>query len=285
MRNRGFSLLELLLASSITILLLGLIVVGLRSGSDTARYVQTSQVLLEDLRSAGNVVNDFLATALYIYPPGTRILLNGGDSSGYTVQNPRTNNSTWEAGTDPILSAIIPPAAGETSLRFVAFYPVARRTVATTATGAANPGPDPANDDKWTLFIYIRALEGVTALGDPQKLTAPDFSTTVTSGRIQVTSTDSSGVLLADYLANGGFTVDWANARCQEIDEAGIVSVKNCQGLTLTSDNWISIIRGQFNLRGAYRTGNREYAVPGGGEGLSFQFSPRNLTKIKPAQE
>lgn len=283
MRSRGFSVLELLLAASITILLLGLVVMGLRSGSDTARYIQTSQTLLEDLRSAGNVINDFLATALYIYPPGTRILLNGGTSEGYTVRNPRTNNSTWEAGVDPILSAIIPPAAGETALRFIAFYPVARRTVVASATGAANPGPDPHNQDKWTIFIYIRALNGVTELGNPQRLTATNFSTTVASGRLEITSTGSSGNLLADYVASNGFTVDWASTRCQEIDDSGVVSIKDCQGLSLSGNNWVSIIRGQFNIRGAYNAAGREYAIPGGGEGLSFQFSPRNLAKIRPA--
>jgi len=207
MHRAGITLVEMLIAAVIGVAILGLIAAGLRSGSDSLRFVQSAQLLTEDLRNAGNLVSDYLSTAAFIYPPGATLTI--GSANGYTVRNPRNSSNTWQIGKDPAIALLQPPRleGGVEVVKFVMIYPLQRGWVVSRATGAENPGPDPANNDKWLLYIYERNLAVGSRLPNGLPATIP------------TTVPDSSGNLLADYLQPGGFVVSYPD--CLGFDEGG----------------------------------------------------------------
>jgi type II secretory pathway pseudopilin PulG len=274
MRNQGITLIEMLIAAVIGVALLGLIAAGLRSGSDSLRFVQNSQLLTEDLRNAGNLVSDYLATAAFIYPPGVTLTIGG--ARGFTVRNPRTNNNTWVIGQDPAIAMIRPPArcvfteGGRDVVlqapRFVMVYPLNRGWVTRWAGGAENPGPDPQNDGKWLLYIYVECLDPRNTRSLPNGL--PEV--------IPTTLDRSRGYLLADYLQPGGFVVSYSD--CLAFDEGGIATLTPCPAAPpspLGAEH--SAARVGFSLQGEIRQGGRDTRIPA--NPLRFEAAPRNLPK------
>lgn len=283
--RQGFTLLELLLAAGITLLLLGLIAQGLRSSSDTSRYIQTAQTALEDLRFAGNLVSDYLSTAVFIYPKGTTLTLNGGCES-YTVCNPLTNSNRWTIGTDPIIAAILPPedpavACADTSTgksgcyRFFAAYALSRGKVVGAASGAENPGPDPANDDKWTLYVNLKYLSDPKEQKDFQN---NDVNFTPPNSKIPIKLTNTQGNLLADYIKAGdGLAVSFE--RCLDFSSGDIASLSSCNDVPPESLSiYTSAARVRFSLSGQITSGNRTHTFPGPTQPLVFQVGARNLS-------
>ncbi len=265
MRRTGITLIEMLIAAVIGVAILGLIAAGLRSGSDSLRFVQNSQLLTEDLRNAGNLVSDYLSTAAFIYPPGVTLTIGG--SSGYSVRNPNTNTNTWRIGQDPAIALLQPPTvvSGVEVVKFVMIYPLNRGWVVSRASGAENPGPDPANDGKWLLYIYERNIPvGTSRLPNGLPTTIP------------TTISDSSGNLLADYVQPGGFVVSYAD--CLGFDEAGLATLAPCPASPpspLRPEH--SAVRVRFSLQGEIRQGGRDSRVPA--NPLRFEAAPRNLPK------
>jgi type II secretory pathway pseudopilin PulG len=287
-RRQGFTILELLLAAGITLLLLGLIAQGLRSSSDTSRYIQTAQTALEDLRFAGNLVSDYLSTAVFIYPKGITLTLNSGCES-YTVCNPLTNRNTWTIGTDPIIAAILPPedpsvTCADTNTgkrgcyRFFAAYALSRGQVVRAATGAENPGPDPANDDKWTLYVNQKYLS------DPKEqrdFRDAQITFTPPNANIPVKLTNTQGNLLADYIKAGdGLVVNFE--KCLDFGGGNIASLSSCNNvLPADLSIYTSAARVSFSLSGQISTGNKTYTFPGPTQPLVFQVGARNLNVRK----
>lgn len=265
MRKQGLTLIELLITAVVGVAILGLIAAGLRSGNDSLRFVQNSQLLTEDLRNAGNLVSDYLSTAAFIYPPGVTLTI--GSAGGYTVRNPNTNNNTWLIGRDPAIALLQPPRVidGVEVVRFVMIYPLSRGWVTRRATGAENPGPDPANDGKWLLYIYVRNIEvGVNRLPNGLPSTIP------------TSIPDSTGNLLADYVQPGGFMVSYSD--CLGFDEAGLATLATCPAaphLPLRAEH--SAVRVGFSLQGEIRQGGRDSRIPA--NPLRFEAAPRNLPK------
>lgn len=209
--KKGFTLLEVLIATAVGGILLGVVVFALNQSAQAARLHQDSQALNEDLRAALGLMADYVNWALAIYPPGSNLTL--ASSEAYTVRNPRTGNGTWTVGTDPILALVLPPQDPTAScsatqeagcFRFVAFYLLAREDVVRNASGASNPGADPLNDGSARLlYLYQRVLRnwppdsGTTgSSGTRLQLIQPNLpfpgNTDIASGR---------GFLLADYLS------------------------------------------------------------------------------------
>jgi type II secretory pathway pseudopilin PulG len=265
MRKQGITLIELLIAAVIGVAILSLIAAGLRSGNDSLRFVQNSQLLTEDLRNAGNLVSDYLATAAFIYPPGVTLTIGG--AGGFTVRNPRTNNNTWVIGQDPAIALLQPARVidGVEVVKFVMIYPLNRGLVVSRATGAENPGPDPANDGKWLLYIYERNIEvGSSRLPNGLPVSIP---TTVPG---------STGNLLADYVQPGGFVVSYSD--CLGFDEAGLATLTPCPAAPpspLRAEQ--SAVRVGFSLQGEIRQGGRDSRIPA--NPLRFEAAPRNLPK------
>ncbi|WP_027881894.1 PilW family protein [Meiothermus rufus] len=260
MRNIGITLIEMLIAALIGVAILALIASGLKSGSESLRFVQNNQLLTEDLRNAGNLVSDYIATAAFVYPPGVTLTI--GSSGGYTVRNPNTHTNTWRIGQDPAIALLQPPGADQ-RVKFIMIYPLNRGWVVGRASGAENPGPDPANNDKWLLYVYEEYLESNTPRlpnGLPQT--------------IPTALSRSSGNLLADYLQPGGFVVRLEE--CLGFDESGLAIRQPCPVPPPTPlQAQYSAARVSFALQGEIRQGGRDSRIPA--NPLSFQAAPRNL--------
>ncbi|MBO1438083.1 type II secretion system protein [Meiothermus sp. CFH 77666] len=263
MRKTGITLIEMLIAAVISVAILGLIAAGLRSSSDSLRFVQNSQLLTEDLRNAGNLVSDYIAKAAFVYPPGVTLTI--GSVGGYTVRNPSTNNNTWRIGQDSAIALLWPPTVenGVEVVKFVMVYPLNRGWVVSRATGAENPGPDPANNSKWLLYIYERNV--------------PVGSSRLPNGFpaiIPTTISEGSGNLLADYVQPGGFVVSYRN--CLGFDEGGLATLALCPTTPptpLRAEH--SAVQVQFSLQGEIHQGSRDSRVPA--NPLRFEAAPRNL--------
>lgn len=286
--RQGFTLLELLLAAGITLLLLGLIAQGLRSSSDTSHYIQTAQSTLEDLRFAGNLVSDYLSTAVFIYPKGITLTLNSGCES-YTVCNPLTNSNQWTIGSDPIIAAILPPedsgiACADTSAgkrgchRFFAVYVLSRGKVVEAASGAENPGSDPTNNDKWTLYVNLKYLSDPKEQKDFQD---NEVAFTPPNTKIPVKLTNTQGNLLADYIKAGdGLAAIFE--RCLDFSSGEIASLGSCNNvLPANLSIYTSAARVRFSLLGQITSGSRIHTFPGPNQPLVFQVGARNLSVRK----
>ncbi|MCS7058176.1 MAG: type II secretion system GspH family protein [Meiothermus sp.] len=265
MRAKGLTLIEMIIAAVVGVAILALVAAGLRSGSESLRFVQNAQLLTEDLRNAGNLVSDLVATAAFVYPPG--VTLSIGTPGGYTVRNPSRSDNLWRIGRDPAIALLQPPTVvdGQEVVRFVMVYPLNRGWVVRRASGAENPGPDPANDGKWLLYIYERNLPvGASRLPNGLPTTIP----TEIPG--------SSGNLLADYLQPGGFVVAYSD--CLAFDEAGWAVQAPCPQsppTPLRAEH--SAVRVSFSLQGEVHQGGRDTRIPG--QPLRFEAAPRNLPK------
>jgi len=152
--NKGLSLLELLLATAIFISILAFITRGLISSSQVVDKIINEAQLIEDTRSAGQIISDSINKAAYIYPPNKQISLNS--SGSWTVENPNGNKNIWLTGSDPIIAFIEQAEkTGECSkknkqacLYFVAYYPIKRNTVVKRASyGQAIK--DDKNNNAW----------------------------------------------------------------------------------------------------------------------------------------
>lgn len=264
MKRDGFSLLELLISSLIALVLLGLIVGALRSASDSTQVIQDQQVLLEDLRNAGNLISDYISLATFVFPPGTTLTLNS--SSAYTVHNQQTNDNTWRVGQDPILAAILPPqdqglscnggANPDGCLRFVAFYALRRGWIMAQAPVTERLEPSPANEGGWVLFTYQ------TTLAQGSLPANANIATTYSGGR---------GVFLADYLRSAsGLNITYLG--CQ----SGANLAVTCPAAgpaALTDQSGAS--RLMVTLQAQIERAGRSTLMPV--SPLSFQINPRNL--------
>ncbi len=264
MNKQGFSLLELLLASVIALVLLGLVVGALQGASDSTQIIQDQQVLLEDLRNAGNLINDYIALATFVFPPGTTLSLNS--SSAFTVYNQQTNANTWRVGQDPILAAILPPpdrgiacnggVNPDGCLRFVAFYALRREWVMAQAPASERLEPSPANNGAWVLFTYQ------TTLAQSSLPANANIATSYSGGR---------GVFLADYLRpSNGLIVNYLS--CQS--GANLAATCPAAGPVALTDQ-LGASRLTVSLQAQIQRAGRTTLMPA--SPLVFQISPRNL--------
>ncbi|RDI95148.1 type II secretion system protein [Meiothermus sp. QL-1] len=265
MRNLGITLIEMLIAAVVGVAILALIGAGLRSSNESLRFVQNSQLLTEDLRTAGNLISDYVATAAFLYPPGTTLTVGG--AQGYTVRNPLRGNNTWQIGDDPAIALLQPPTLrnGVEVVKFVMIYPLQRGWVVRQASGAENPGPDPANNDKWLLYVY----EEFVPVG-PRRL--PNGL----PAAIPTTLSQSSGNLLADYVQPRGFVVRYSD--CLGFDESGRSILAPCPPappVPLRPEH--SAARVSFFLQGEITQGGRSSLIPA--SPLRFEAAPRNLPR------
>ncbi|MCX7783221.1 MAG: type II secretion system GspH family protein [Meiothermus sp.] len=270
MRKFGITLIEMLIAAVISVAILTLIATSLRGSTDSIRFVQNSQMLTEDIRTAGNLISDYLSTASFVYPPGTVITLN--TLSSYTVRNPITNTNVWTIGTHPAVAMLQPinPSNGE--FRFVMIYAMNRGWVTNRTPTSEIPERSVPNDDKWVLYIYevLVNVDVANRLPNGLPLTIPTrFPLVSTPG-------SNSGKLLADYVGSNRFTLSYPD--CLGFDEAGIATLVSCPATPPTPLLAAhSAARVTFSLQGEIRQGGRDSRVPA--NPLRFEAAPRNLPK------
>ena len=289
--QNGFTLVELLVAAAILLVILGLVTTGIGGGSNAVSAVVTSSELNEDTRVAGQMIADGVARAVYVYPPGAELSLNG--ASSYSVKNPRTNKNVWKVGTDPILAYLENPedtgveclrtvtltdgstvqVGDETGcLYFVAYYPIKRSLLVKRA--AYDHLADSRNEDAWILLEYRKRLSA--GLSELQDGTLRDPPLTRDNGL-----SDTSGRLLVDYLVPGtGFNV--LGGTCRQRDDNGrdvTLSADACDELVgeYEADFANTLVSGQFALQAKSHRRAGSTTTPA----MRFGIAPRNLVSAE----
>lgn len=279
----GLSLIEILVALVVATVLFTVVARAMSSGGKGLATIISNSELLEDTRYAGEIIYSSLQNAVYVYPPQTELRLNR--NADYHTENPRTSNSEWLIGSDPIIAMIVAPKTGTTTcpadpnacLTFVAYYTVNRSNVTSNAglTYAGGSLPfDSANPDALMLFEYRKTLKvSEFAAG---VLPPVDHKNTSSAGRLR----NVTGRLVADYISpSDGFVIKSIsqnspiscrtggslfsrNIDCPDVGETP---------LALSHEN--TMLSGRISISGLYNKGRQSYTTPA----LEFSFSPRNL--------
>lgn len=293
MKRDGFTLVELLIASGIFMVVLLVVSQTLGStGNMTNKYVGRTE-LLEDTRSAGQLIEDEAAKAVYVYPPGISVRL--GTGSGYTINGPGSSSGTWKTG-DRFLAFIQSPrnptidcdpavdpasvgsgtASKDGCLLFVAYYPVLRSSVVAGATGGARINPSPPNDGQWTLFEYRKWLPGKRLLGTNETET-PIINVTL-NVPTDVSATGATGNMLADFLSPAdGFQVSYGSATdnwCRIYNGGTPVVLPCSDGQVQAQQTYTgtTVMRAAFSIHGQVLGGAAVDLSP-----ITFSVAPRNL--------
>jgi Tfp pilus assembly protein PilE len=112
----GFTLVELLLATVIMTFLVFFMAQAFRQTAMGNSLSINKAELVDDVRTAGQMISDYARNAVYVYPPGTTLTLQRTPTfiaaNDYAVTNPRTNDNTWVVGQDNIVAFIMAPDRG-----------------------------------------------------------------------------------------------------------------------------------------------------------------------------
>jgi prepilin-type N-terminal cleavage/methylation domain-containing protein len=272
MNRQGVTLVELLIAASILLVILGIITQGMQSGSRVVTSVISETEILEDTRIAAQMIADGVARAVYVYPPGASITLN--QSTTWRVKNSRSNSNTWVIGQDPMVAYLEAPkrptgtcsdvseTAKESCLYFVAYYALLRSAV----TENLSYLQDDSNEEAWVLFEYRRRIN-LNKLGEDTVLPLGP-----SSGLIQ-------GVpeMLADYIVpETGFVLSEAICRKRYIEvEIGETSPEICAEFAEDFDPYYlkTLVSGTVTLAAKVKRRTQDSQTPP----MQFSVSPRNL--------
>lgn len=289
--QQGLTLIEVLIASVILLILLGLITNGLQTSGSVVSTITSQSELLEDTRFSGQIISEELAKAITIYESGTITL-----PTSYATQNPTTQTSVWTVGsrTAPILAFIQPPesnsggtcdvaTAPTNCLTFIAYYPVLR----STATASNVPEDErlkenSQNDDAWVIFEFRSPIN------------ASRFSTASRTGDIRLkpftfASGDTSP--LVDYvkptttstaLGDEGFAITFDECSINDVNSTGKNKFVSCSSTQELSDEdrhgyWTSVRGGSFSLRSQLIEQGKTTKT----STLKFAIAPRNATPAK----
>ncbi|WP_425145753.1 prepilin-type N-terminal cleavage/methylation domain-containing protein [Deinococcus sp.] len=292
-RTHGFTLIELLVALALlTLLLTAALTINVNT-SKAAAQLQSRNDLLPELQIAQNYMAGKLKEAAYIFHFGDNVQLT---VAGNTTKNPRTGNSNWLVGTDPIVAFVLPPqqvtaggcwaasslpagsarndAVSNACYAFYAYYGMKRFDYLAAVTGADDPGKSPDQSDdadpstgtgagSWVLVEYRAYYSSsdtnfATNFSPASSLTGYDtFPLDIPTG--------GSGRLLMDYLPNysaPGATTSLFTVPNTNVQTAGVTSVT-------------------VNLASQQRAGGKTIRVP---SGLTTDFAtltiyPRNVGK------
>jgi prepilin-type N-terminal cleavage/methylation domain-containing protein len=291
--TQGFTLIELLIASSVFMVILIIVSQSLGSAGLMAnRYVNRTE-LLEDTRTAGQLVEDEVAKATYVYPPGVNVNLG----NGYTVTGPGMTSGDWTVGNqmlafiqsprdlnvacdrtvipDPLV--VTTTANRDGCLLFIAYYPVLRSNVVGSATGGARPPASSPNGAQWTLFEYRRWLPGKRLIG----FKVGGVNEAITPNVTVYVPTDvsgASGSMLADFINPAdGFGVSYGSATdtwCR-VYTGGTPIILPCsspQVLTAAREAGTTVLRGAFGIHAVIKGGAAVDLAP-----IGFSVAPRNL--------
>jgi type II secretory pathway pseudopilin PulG len=271
MNRQGMTTIELLIASAILMVILGVVVQGLQSGGNVVSGVINDAELLEDIRVAAQMMSDEVARAVYVYPPGATIMLN--KSVSWMVKNPRTKNNKWTIGQDPIVAFLeAPKRTGETCsdaseiskeacIYFVAFYMLPRAEVVKSRTYLQ----DPLNNSAWMLFEYRRRLDLKTLNADTVLPLGPN------NGLI-----NGIAEMVADYIVPGKFMlVDTICRKRFSEAEVGETGSHVCTEFTQAFDPYYlkTMLSATLSLSASVTRGKQVIRTPE----ISFSLSPRNL--------
>jgi hypothetical protein len=282
MRNHqaGLTFVEVLIASSILIVLLGLITNGIQSGGSVVSTMSSRSELIEETRYAGNIIADELSKASYVYRPGITLTL----PSSYKTRNPVTNDSLWSVGDQkaPILAMIQPPKNSnggtcdvnvanqqDNCMTFVAYYPVLRTVVMANASEEDRPKNPGDSKNVWVIYEYKELLP------------ASRFDKSGVNGAITQVPinfpVEKSGksFILSDYIVPSGFvTLTQCSDRNQNV--TGVLLLKDCNLIQTNLDYTNSVTNGEFKLSAKEEQRGKVVQTPE----LRFPIAPRNTATI-----
>ena len=264
-KQRGFSLLELLIAATVFLILLGVIAGGVVTGSAGLNSLVSSSELNEDMQIAGQLITESVAGALYLYPPGAELQLNSRGS--FTVRNPRTNDNVWQVGTDPVLAFLDAPedetkpcsgSSPEGCIYFMAYYPV-ERSAYLRGSSFGEYLADARNDASWVLMEYRKRLE---------------LSSLSPNDTVPLSFSRGQGRMLADLILPGGFNLPSEEMRCA-LNNRADATPENC---LLLMDNYQArardgLVMAEVTLEAAYTRRSGVIRSPQ----LGFAVAKRNL--------
>lgn len=282
-QQSGLTLVEVLIASSILLVLLGLITNGIQSGGSVVSTISSQRELIEETRYAGNIMSDEISKAVYVYRTGLKLKL----PSSYKTQSPSTSNSNWTVGdtSAPILALIQPPktsgncnvvSAKDNCMTFIAYYPVLRSIVMANATAADKPKDPGDSDNVWVIYEYIETLPATrfdtSTIGGGMTSVPTNFP--MTSGQGQAS-------ILADYISpsTGFFTL--TQCASPDKDVTGTLKLVACDLLpdaaSPSTDYTTSVRNGQFILSAKESQRSKTVKTPE----LRFAVAPRNTSIAK----
>jgi hypothetical protein len=271
MTLRGITTIELLIASVILMVILGVVVQGLQSGGNVVSTVIHDTELLEDIRVASQMMSDEAARAVYVYPPGATFTLN--KTTSWMVKNARTRNNKWTIGKDPMIAFLEAPKRStgtcsdaseiskEACIYFVAFYMLPRSEVVKNRTYLQ----DPLNNNTWMLFEYRRRLDLEQLSADTLLPLGP------ASGLI-----NGSAEMVADYIVPETFVLadTICRTRFSEV-ETGETGSDVCAEFAQAFDPYYlkTMVSATLTLSASVTRGKQVNRTPE----ISFSLSPRNL--------
>jgi prepilin-type N-terminal cleavage/methylation domain-containing protein len=282
--NAGLTLIEVLIAASILLILLGLITNGIQSGGSVVSTISSQRELIEETRYAGNIISDEISRAVYVYRSGLDIAL----PSSYKTRNPTNSSSNWTVGsaTSPILAMIQPPTdtgicnPSDVSKRkfcmtFVAYYPVLRTVVMANADDADKPKNPGDSDNVWVIYEYR------------QSLAATRFDAVEVNGAIKEAplnfsaSTIGSASILADYISPSTGFLTFTQCTDPSDNVTGVLLLVDCTDLPDAGDpvpDYSNSVRGgQFVLSAKeLQRGKIVNTLE-----LKFPIAPRNASIAK----
>jgi Prokaryotic N-terminal methylation motif len=282
--NTGLTLIEVLIAASILLVLLGLITSGIQSGGSVVSTISSQRELIEETRYAGNIISDEISRAVYVYRSGLTIKL----PSSYKTRNPFNSSSTWTVGsTDaPILAMVQPPTdigtcdPNDTTKRkfcmtFVAYYPVLRTVVMANALASEKPKDPGDSDNVWVIYEYR------------QSLAATRFDTSPVNGAIIAVPTDFSAAtigeafILSDYVSPSTGFLTFTKCTDPSDNVTGVLLLVDCTELpdaaSPSPDYSNSVRGGQFILSAKEVQRGKSVKTAE----LKFPIAPRNASVAK----
>jgi Prokaryotic N-terminal methylation motif len=279
-QQSGLTLIEVLIASSILIVLLGLITNGIQSGGSVVSTISAQRELIEETRYAGNIISDELSEAIYIYRSGLTITL----PASYKTTNPSTSNSVWTVGstTGPILAMVQPPettgtcnvtTAKSNCMTFVAYYPVLRSVVMANATADEKPKDPGDSDNVWVIYEYRETLP------------ANRFASFNGSGAIRRvpinfprTTGQGGAFIIADYISPSSGFLTFTQCTDPSPNISGVLRLVDCTLLpdaaAPTREYSNSVRGGQFILSAKEIQRGKTVKTPE----LRFPIAPRNAS-------
>jgi hypothetical protein len=296
-RHTGLTLIEVLIASSLLLILLGLITTGLQSSGDVVSVIASKGELIEETRYAGQIMADELARALYVYRPGVSVTLpdnyatkrpvGTGTLNQWTVKSNVTENAgppiteTVDLTVAPIVAFIQAPLDSTTAcnltgtvtgcLTFVAYYPILRSTLVANAATADKPRSYADDANTWVIMEYRKILNYKTISNssvESQNINNDTFKALDLTG--------GTTTLLADYIQPGnGFTIKFSQCSSgSSLSATGQMTLVSCDSSDSSYDYWESVRNGQIKLIAQTKKGIKTTTIPE----LTFAIAPRSAT-------
>jgi prepilin-type N-terminal cleavage/methylation domain-containing protein len=277
-KRDGLTLIEVLIASAILLIILGLITTGLQTSGNVVGTITSQSELIEETRFAGQIISDELSRAVYVFRDGMTLTL----ANSYNTRNPSTNTNSWtvrdatNTNAAPILAFLQAPQTigqpcvlpNQTTgcLTFFAYYPVQRSVVMSQAPAADRPRQSNNDANTWVIYEYKQPLAFNRLTSNAtDSLALTSIPTTFTTGQASI---------IADFIQpNTGFVTNLQTCSDSNPTTSGSRLV-NCRDLSANTDYWRSVRSGVLTVQATMQQQGKTISTPL----MTFPIAPRNAT-------